>query len=73
MTDLLALTEQLCAVPSVSGDEAALADAVLEVAARPLGRRRTAARRRAEQFPWAETVDRMLAVHAGEAAVSKVG
>ena len=28
MTDLLALTEQLCAVPSVSGDEAALADLV---------------------------------------------
>ena len=26
MTDLLALTEELCAVPSVSGDEAALAD-----------------------------------------------
>ena len=28
MSDLLALTEQLCAVPSVSGDEAALADLV---------------------------------------------
>jgi succinyl-diaminopimelate desuccinylase len=28
VTDLLALTEQLCAVPSVSGDEAALADLV---------------------------------------------
>lgn len=28
MTDLLALTEQLCAVPSVSGSEAALADLV---------------------------------------------
>ena len=28
MTDLLALTEQLCAVPSVSGAEAALADLV---------------------------------------------
>ena len=57
MTDLLALTEQLCAVPSVSGDEAALADLVearlrerapeLEVdAARRQRRRAHAARRR---------------------------
>ena len=47
-------------------EPAALADAVLAVAARPLGARRAAARHRAEQFPWTETVDRMLAVHAGE-------
>ncbi len=26
MTDLLALTEELCAIPSVSGDEATIAD-----------------------------------------------
>ncbi|ABL80185.1 MULTISPECIES: glycosyltransferase [unclassified Nocardioides] len=45
-------------------DPAALADAVLEVAARPVAVRRQAARRRAELFPWQATVDRMLAVHA---------
>ena len=47
-------------------DPAALADAVLAVASRPVGARRAAARLRAEQFPWTGTVDRMLAVHAGE-------
>ena len=45
-------------------DPAALADAVLRVAARPEGRRRAAARHRAEQFPWSRSVERMLAVHA---------
>ena len=54
-------------------DPGALADAVLAVAARPVGARRAAARHRAELFPWSETVDRMLAVHAGERAVSRVG
>lgn len=47
---------------------ASLADAVLRVAERPVAERRTAARRRAEQFPWSATVGRMLAVHAGERA-----
>lgn len=47
-------------------EPAALADAVLSVAARPRADRRTAARRRAEQYPWSETVERMLAVHAGD-------
>lgn len=42
---------------------AALADAVLEVAARPAAGRRRAARARAEQFPWSATVASMLAVH----------
>jgi alpha-1,6-mannosyltransferase len=54
-------------------DPSALADAVLALAARPVGGRRAAARHRAEQFPWTETVDRMLAVHSGERAVSRVG
>lgn len=46
-------------------DPASLADAVLEVVSRPDAVRRRAARRRAEQFPWQTTVDRMLDVHAG--------
>ena len=50
----------------------ALADAVLEVAARPRAERRTAARARAEQFPWSATVDSMLAVHEGLAGVVRV-
>ncbi|MDT9592066.1 glycosyltransferase [Nocardioides zeae] len=41
----------------------ALAEAVLEVAARPEAERRAAARARAEQFPWSATVARMLEVH----------
>ncbi|MGJ9422822.1 glycosyltransferase [Aeromicrobium sp. CF3.5] len=47
-------------------DAASLADAVLDVAAQPIRKRRAAARARAEQFPWAASVERMLAVHAGE-------
>ncbi|WP_051217887.1 glycosyltransferase [Nocardioides insulae] len=41
-----------------------LADAVLRLAARPVLRRRAAARARAEQFPWRRTIDSMLDVHA---------
>ncbi|MFW6773949.1 glycosyltransferase [Nocardioides sp. CPCC 205120] len=41
----------------------ALAEAVLAVAARPEAERRAGARRRAEQFPWSATVERMLEVH----------
>lgn len=43
---------------------AALADAVLELAARPRGHLRAGARRRAERYPWSASVDAMLAVHA---------
>ncbi len=46
-------------------DPGSLADAVLQVAARPVGARQSAARARAEQFPWDATVQRMLEVHAG--------
>ncbi len=45
-------------------DAASLADAVLELAARPEGARRAAARARAELFTWPQTVEAMLAVHA---------
>ncbi|KAA1428398.1 glycosyltransferase [Nocardioides antri] len=44
----------------------ALADAVLRVAARTRTERRAAARGRAEEYPWSATVERMLAIHAGE-------
>jgi alpha-1,6-mannosyltransferase len=46
----------------------ALADAVERLVRRPARERRTAARRRAEEFPWSRTVDRMLAVHDRSAA-----
>lgn len=49
-------------------DPASLADAVLRLAARPAAERRTAARRRAERYPWSRTVERMLAVHDGARA-----
>ncbi|NHC24993.1 glycosyltransferase family 1 protein [Nocardioides sp. IC4_145] len=42
---------------------ARLADAVLAIAGRPATDRRAAARRRAEQYPWSRTVERMLEVH----------
>lgn len=45
-------------------DPASLADAVLRVAARDVATRRTAARARAEHFPWTASVDAMLALHA---------
>ena len=41
----------------------ALADAVERLVRRPERERRTAARRRAEEFPWSRTVERMLSVH----------
>ena len=45
-------------------EPSALADAVLDVAGRPERLRRAGARRRAEQFPWSRSVERMLDVHA---------
>ncbi|WP_082573627.1 MULTISPECIES: glycosyltransferase [unclassified Nocardioides] len=44
----------------------ALADAVEGLASRPQSRVRRAARLRAEAFTWENTVDRMLAIHAGD-------
>lgn len=46
-----------------AADPVALADAVLALAARPEVRTRRAARRRAEQFCWTETVREMVALH----------
>ncbi|MEJ7831893.1 MAG: glycosyltransferase [Nocardioides sp.] len=46
----------------------ALADAVLDLAARPVAPLRLAARRRAEQFPWSQSVAQMLDVHESVAA-----
>lgn len=59
-------------VDAVSGawgrpDPASLADAVLDVADRPVASRREAARARAERYPWSATVASMLDVHAGVA------
>jgi len=45
-------------------DPDAIADAVLGLAARPVTGRRTAARARAEEYPWSRTVEAMLALHA---------
>lgn len=47
-----------------------LADAVLAVAARPTVTRRTAARERAERYPWSATVESMLEVHSSVAMPS---
>ena len=48
----------------------ALADAVLRLAARPRRQTRSAARRRAECFPWSRSVEAMLAVHAATGSSS---
>jgi len=52
-------------------DPHSLADAVLELAARPQAATRAAARRRAEQFPWSTSIERMLAVHEDPAAAEE--
>jgi alpha-1,6-mannosyltransferase len=52
-------------------DAESLADAVLDLASRPVGATRATARARAEQFCWSSTVREMLVVH--EAAGSHPG
>jgi alpha-1,6-mannosyltransferase len=49
----------------------ALADAIVQLAARPVASTRAAARARALRFPWAASVDRMLEVHADLAAIAQ--
>lgn len=51
---------------------ASLADAVLTVAGRPVASSRAAARARAEQFTWSQTVAQMLAVHSIDAPLSRL-
>ena len=46
-----------------SAHPAALADAVIDVAERPVVATRHAARERAEQFPWSRTIEDMLELH----------
>lgn len=55
------------AVPGTPHD---LADGVSTVLSWPAGERRTAARRRAEQFPWSSTIASMLDLHAQPVDVS---
>jgi alpha-1,6-mannosyltransferase len=45
-------------------DPASLADAVLRLASRDVASRRTAARARAEEFPWSATIAAMVELHA---------
>jgi alpha-1,6-mannosyltransferase len=49
-----------------AADPESLADAVLAVADRPEPARRRAARDRAEQFPWARTIEAMLELHGAQ-------
>jgi alpha-1,6-mannosyltransferase len=51
-------------------EPAALADAVLRMASRPREVTRVGARRRAELFPWEQTVEAMLAVHGAATGTS---
>jgi alpha-1,6-mannosyltransferase len=50
-----------------SPDPGSLADAMLDVAARPVSTRRAAARERAAHYPWSVTVASMLEVHSSVA------
>lgn len=64
-------------VDGASGDwgrpnAAALADAVLRLAERPVAARRAGARRRAEQFPWDRTVSAMLDLHSSRATADNL-
>lgn len=56
------LVDERCGAWAAPEPEA-LADAVLRVVARDERWRRTAARHRAESYPWSRTVERMLALH----------
>jgi alpha-1,6-mannosyltransferase len=57
------LVDEFCGAWAAPVPEA-IADSVLELAARPVAERRAAARRRAEQYPWESTIGSMLELHA---------
>lgn len=62
--EVLGVDDRLVATGAVAADSPRLfADAVQAVLALPLAERREATRRRAEQFPWSTTIDRMLSLH----------
>ncbi len=66
-----AVVNELSALPEVVGDAGAaagstpegFANAIADALARPSKARRAAARRRAEEFPWSATVERLVALH----------
>jgi alpha-1,6-mannosyltransferase len=62
--EVLGVDDGFVATGAVAADSPRLfADAVQAVLALPLDRRRDATRRRAEQFPWSKTIERMLNLH----------
>lgn len=62
--EVLGVDDAHLATGAVAADSPRLfADAVQSVLAVPAAVRREAARRRAEQFPWSNTIDRMLELH----------
>ncbi len=65
--ELLGDEAGLVAPPTAAG----MAEAVLDLLARPEPRRRAAARRQAERHPWSRAVAEMLAVHSAVAAARR--
>jgi len=62
--EVLGVDDGFVATGAVAADSPRLfADAVQAVLALPLDKRRDATRRRAEQFPWSKTIERMLNLH----------
>ena len=62
--EVLGVDDGVVATGAVAADTPRLfADAVQAVLAVPTDERREATRRRAEQFPWSTTIDRMIALH----------
>ena len=62
--EVLGVDDGQFATGAVAADSPRLfADAVQTLLALPLAERREATRRRAEQFPWSTTIDRMLSLH----------